>query len=119
VHIVLIVLDTLRWDYSHHFDWLLQYGFVKYAAWSAAPWTLPSHISMFTGLYPSEHGVHEPDEYLGIGVERLLAPKAREAMKALGYGLIGELRDRGYRAVAYTANGFITPQFGFSGTSGA
>jgi len=25
-------------------------------AWAAAPWTLPSHASIFTGLYPSHHG---------------------------------------------------------------
>ncbi|MEM6672212.1 MAG: sulfatase [Planctomycetota bacterium] len=25
---------------------------------SSAPWTMPSHASMFTGLYPFEHGAH-------------------------------------------------------------
>jgi arylsulfatase A-like enzyme len=59
-NIVIIVLDTLREDHAQGLDRLLDYGFVKYQnAIAPAPWTLPSHASMFTGLYPSEHGIHE------------------------------------------------------------
>ncbi len=67
-----IVVDTLRADR------MSLYGYVRRTtpeleAWakegitfemarSAAPWTLPSHVTMFTGLWPSEHarGLTEP-----------------------------------------------------------
>jgi len=65
-HVVLVVFDTLRADrmslYGHTAPTsprleqvsgeLLRYG----SATATAPWTLPSHASMFTGLWPSEHG---------------------------------------------------------------
>jgi arylsulfatase A-like enzyme len=68
-NVVLISLDTLRPDhlscYGHAretspaIDALAARG-VRFAdASSAAPWTLPSHATMFTGLYPSHHGVKD------------------------------------------------------------
>ncbi|MEM9378678.1 MAG: sulfatase-like hydrolase/transferase [Planctomycetota bacterium] len=57
---------------------------------SSAPWTLPSHASMFTGLYPSEHGAHTflPGEgHRGDNVFAL-APgfdTLAEALARLGY----------------------------------
>jgi len=65
--IILLVMDTTRSDH------LSVYGYPKPTtpnlerfaeraqvyddAWSVAPWTSPSHASMFTGLLPGEHGV--------------------------------------------------------------
>lgn len=65
-NILFIVLDTCRRDvfYSN----ISKYPNLNYIygksefyenAISSAPWTTPSHASMFTGLYPSEHGVIE------------------------------------------------------------
>ncbi|WP_230937930.1 alkaline phosphatase family protein [Sulfolobus acidocaldarius] len=66
-NMILIVLYTLRYDYSHGLDKLLEYGFVKYEnAYSTSPWTLPSHISMFTGLYLTFHGVYEGYEIRSV-----------------------------------------------------
>ncbi len=36
-------------------------------AWTTAPMTLPSHTSMMTGLYPSQHGIHENSRFLDEG----------------------------------------------------
>ena len=65
-NIILVVFDTLRWDYFKRFvqdDPLFTEqlkDFVNFdMAFSPSSWTLPSHLSLFTGLYPSEHGVHE------------------------------------------------------------
>lgn len=65
--IVLISLDTLRADhmglYGHHrdtspvLDEFAREGTVFNDASSTAPWTLPAHSSMLTGLYPREHRV--------------------------------------------------------------
>ncbi len=67
--ILLIILDTLRRDrlsiYGHQRD--TSPGFDAFATQSTlferavAPsqWTIPAHASLFTGLYPSRHGVVE------------------------------------------------------------
>jgi hypothetical protein len=73
-NILLIVLDTVR---AGHLD-LFGYGrqtmpnLTRFAKehcqaanrmYTTAPWTLPSHASMFTGLYASAHGAHYPFEH--------------------------------------------------------
>jgi arylsulfatase A-like enzyme len=65
-NIVLITLDTLRADrlgcYGYHkntspkIDGFAEGATLYKNAHTTAPWTLPSHASMFTGLYPFEHG---------------------------------------------------------------
>lgn len=64
-HLVLVVLDTLRADrmsiYGHPLDttpFLREHAdeFLRFADVVApAPWTLPTHSSLFTGLWPSQH----------------------------------------------------------------
>lgn len=65
--IVLLVMDTTRQDrlsiYGYprsttpHLERFAERAQVYDDAWSVAPWTSPSHASMFTGLLPAEHGV--------------------------------------------------------------
>ena len=62
--IVLVVLDTVRRDYTFlekknitpNLKQFADEGTIFYRAWSNAPWTVPSHASIFTGLLPTEHG---------------------------------------------------------------
>ncbi len=69
--IVLVVLDTVRRDFTGvaagdstaaatgltpELDRIAAEGTEFTAAFANAPWTVPSHASMFTGLLPSEHG---------------------------------------------------------------
>ncbi len=66
-HVLLISIDTLRPDhiscYGHtqetspNLDRLARRGVRFTDVTAAAPWTLPSHASLLTGLYPSRHGV--------------------------------------------------------------
>ncbi len=68
-NIVLIVVDTLRPDHlgcygydrptSPHLDALAERGVVLDALWSASNFTAPAFTSLFTGLYPHEHGVFD------------------------------------------------------------
>lgn len=53
-----------------------------------APWTLPSHCSMFTGLYPSEHGVTNgfTDRNLQLSPE---IPTITELLAGRGYATAG------------------------------
>ncbi len=67
-HLVLAVFDTLRADRMSIYDHVapttpflesLAPEVVRFVGVKApAPWTLPSHASLFTGLAPVEHGVH-------------------------------------------------------------
>lgn len=65
-HVVLIVLDTLRADHlgayggprdaSPSFDALAAQATLFERCFAQAAWTVPSHASLFTGLYPVSHG---------------------------------------------------------------
>ena len=66
-NIILISIDTLRADhlsiYGYHrntapfIDWLAKESIVFEQAYSASDYTLSSHISIFTGLYPPTHKI--------------------------------------------------------------
>jgi arylsulfatase A-like enzyme len=65
-NVLLIVLDTLRADrlgsYGYarpttpFLDRFAREGVLFEKAFANAPWTLPSHVSLFTGYLPSQHG---------------------------------------------------------------
>ncbi|MHB0972250.1 MAG: sulfatase [Thermoanaerobaculia bacterium] len=65
--VILISIDTLRSDHlpiygydgvaTPAIDRFRQDAILARAAWSHSPMTLPSHLSMLTGLAPAEHGV--------------------------------------------------------------
>lgn len=61
LNIIIVVVDTLRKDYAKTLeDNLKRVGFVSYENVIApAPWTIPTHASIFTGLYPFYHRTHE------------------------------------------------------------
>ncbi|MCB9743550.1 MAG: sulfatase-like hydrolase/transferase [Alphaproteobacteria bacterium] len=66
--LVLVTLDTTRADrvgaygyaqaHTPTIDQLAQEGLRFERAYATVPLTTPSHSSMFTGLYPTRHGVH-------------------------------------------------------------
>ena len=66
-NVILISLDTLRQDrlgaYGYdrgttpHLDALAARGVLFESATAPSPWTVPSHVSLLTGLYPHSHGV--------------------------------------------------------------
>lgn len=91
---VLIVVDTLRWDflgcYGHprnttpFVDALAAEAVTFERAYATAPWTKPSVASMFTGLYPSAHGSQGPGPPLRPSVETL-----GEILRRHGYATAG------------------------------
>jgi len=111
-NIILIVGDTLRKDYSNNLDKLLDFNFYKVEnAYAASPWTLPSHVSMFTGLLPYFHGVHE-----FFGIKHIASDFAELSTESLGKydNLISMLKEENYKTIGISANWFITPVFGFN-----
>jgi arylsulfatase A-like enzyme len=109
-NILFIVIDTLRADHvssygyerptSPNIDSLAQQGVLFEAAFSAAPYTAPSHASLLTGHFPHEHGVQ--------WITRKPTFDGR-------YPTLPEvLHDRGYRTAAFSANHFwFTREQGF------
>ena len=79
--IVLLVLDTQRRDriscYGYQrettpqLDGLAADATVFNHAVSTAQWTVPSHASMFTGLYPSDHNMYHASSVLSASLETL------------------------------------------------
>src|SRR5262249_51192306 len=66
-------------------DRLAREGALAVDAMAPAPITRPSHVSLFTGLYPAEHGIRD-------NISRALAadvPTMAEAFKAAGYETAG------------------------------
>ena len=113
-NVILLVIDTLREDHAGGLEALRDLGFVKYEnAIAPSPWTLPSHVSMVTGLYPSQHGVHEAyGVYAGTMMEL-----SRQRMSKLDRGIIGELMKEGYSAYVISANPLISAAYGFGGVT--
>src|SRR5262245_2708066 len=78
---LLVSIDTLRPDHlscygnprptSPHLDELARGGVRFTDVTAAAPWTLPSHATMLTGLYPSHHGVKSHETRLPAGIVTL------------------------------------------------
>ncbi|MEM9155262.1 MAG: sulfatase [Cyanobacteria bacterium P01_F01_bin.33] len=92
--IVFLVLDTQRADRlscygyeqptSPHLDAFARDATLFEGAVSAAQWTIPSHASMFTGLYPSSHGLLQSYSTLRPDV-----PTLAERLSAGGYYTAG------------------------------
>lgn len=105
--VIVLLLDTLRadrlgchgWERARtpHLDGLAARGVRFDQAMSASSWTLPSHASLFTSSYPSQHGLWS-DQRLPEALTTLA-----EVMDA-----------NGYRTAAFTERGFVKEDHGFA-----
>jgi len=106
-HIILIIMDTAsakRSSLYGHFrettpnlERLAPEMMVYRNCFTPAAWTIPSHISLFTGLYPGEHGCNGHDSVLPE--EFLVLPEI--------------LRGLGYRTVTISNNLLVSRAFQF------
>ncbi len=106
--IILISLDTLRADhlgtYGYHrdtspaIDAFAKEGIVFENAAVQSSWTLPSHMSIMTSLYPSFHGVTKKSSRLADN----------------HVTLADLLRKGGYQTAAFTDGGNVGSVFGFN-----
>ena len=107
-NIILIVLDTARAKnfscYSYHrpttpnIDRIAEEGVLYKWCFSPAPWTSPSHASLFTGLYPSQHGVDGDNFSLPESVLTIA-----EVLSQMGYITCG-----------ISSNGLVSKLLGFA-----
>lgn len=110
-NLVMIVLDTLREDAANGLEDLLKLGFTSVGpVYSPSSWTLPSHVSLFTGLLPSAHGIHESERYHIRNINALV----QDGTTADKMGLLRIAREGGYTTYCLTSNPLISPRYGFS-----
>lgn len=97
-NILCLVLDTCRSDYArNHAPTLNEIAETNVRfenAIAPAPWSLPSHASMFNGKYPADHG-------------------AKRANDSMSCPTAADLSDLGYTCVGISANGFASQRTGF------
>jgi arylsulfatase A-like enzyme len=106
-NVILISVDTLRArslgtygygrDTSPFLDSVARRGTLFENAITASVTTSPSHMSLFTGLYPINHGIRE-------GLHRKFPHVAT---------LAEHLREAGFRTAAFTENGYLVRRRGF------
>lgn len=88
---------------------LKKMGFVSYKNCIApSPWTGPSHASLFTGLMPSVHGIHETSSRTW-GVRKL----AKERLHSLRENLLQVLNNKGISTYGLSCNPWISPYLGY------
>jgi arylsulfatase A-like enzyme len=108
--VILIVLDTVRADRltpygapAERTPFLARVARERTAlfehAVTPATWTFPAHVSLLTGLEAFRHGAYSETD--------------ADVLPALP-SLAVELRRRGYRTLAVTADGFVHPALGFA-----
>ncbi|HZI93954.1 MAG TPA: sulfatase, partial [Patescibacteria group bacterium] len=115
-NVILISVDTLRADHlscygygkptSPTIDRLAAEGVRFEQASSTASFTLPSHASMMTGLFPSSHGAtYQNRDSRSFTVSGM----------GTGYPTLAEiLRDHGYDTAGFVSGPLLSRQFGFS-----
>jgi arylsulfatase A-like enzyme len=106
-NIILVVMDTAGARrcsvYGHSrrttpgLEAIAREGTLYRACFATSPWTIPSHLSLFSGLYPSELGV----ENRGTQVPEMF------------YTLPEVLGQMGYHTVGISCNGLVGHQRGF------
>lgn len=107
-NVLLIVLDTARADRfsflgynrstSPHIDALASEAAIYKRAYAPAFWTLPSHASLFTGLYPSQAG----------------ATSETNRLPAFNTTLAEVLKKVGYDTAAFICNAWVSKERGFA-----
>lgn len=115
-NIILISVDTLRADHlgcygysrdtSPTIDQLAKEGVLFVNTYSHSPTTLPSHMSMLTSLYPTNHGVYTVSLGRSLREGQKLDPSI--------VTLPDLLRSKNYFTTAITGGGQVSSYYGFS-----
>ena len=114
-NVLLIVCDTLRKDVlgiyggeakTPNLSKFAEDSMVYENAIAPAPWTYPSHVSIFTGLYPSEHRVHETFDVKLYGLNKFHEELTAERMSEF-------FHSKGYTTEGLSNNVMVSPQMLF------
>jgi arylsulfatase A-like enzyme len=118
-NVLFVVLDTVRPDhlgaYGYHratspnLDALAAEGVLFENAFSAAPWTLPSHASMFTGLHATTHGTGWEHPRLSDGRADI-----GDKISYNFHTLAEELGQRGYQTTGVSEKSWLSYDVGLT-----
>lgn len=92
-------------------DSLLKEGTTFGNSISAAPWTVPSFMSMFTGLYPSEHKV--VNKFAVFTKEKQIVSNLSELSPQV-QTLAEVFKANGYVTAGFTGDAGVSAQFGYN-----
>lgn len=116
-NVIFILIDTLRADHLSYFgyerdttpnlDTFAKENLVFKNAFSPAPWTPTAMASIFTGLYPTVHGMIPPNSR-----EEALKSSAKLTDKV--YTLAELFKDNGYYTMAVQTNPWLSNAFGYA-----
>jgi len=118
LNVILISMDALRWDrtgtsgntdgLTPNLDQFAEEAVVFHDATSAAPWTLPSHMSVWTGRWPSVHQITNKLRPLSGG-------QMVETSLSAGIETYPDLLIRsGRKAAGFTGGAGVQGKYGFS-----
>lgn len=106
-HIVLILADTLRYDYvgaygkgkcaTPHIDSIARDGILLDNAFTPSPISAPAYASLLSSTYPFQHGVSNNGVHLPTDLPILP----------------GFLKESGFHTAAFVANYYCGPKFSF------
>lgn len=105
-NVLLLVMDTARASsvlptespgVMPTIEQLTHEGTIYKNAITTAPWTLPSHASLFSGQYTTDHGTHAGSKTFDPKIDTIFE----------------KLQKSGYQTVAISNNSWISPEFGF------
>ena len=121
-NIVLVVIDTARADhfsgYGYHrettprIDELAADGVLFQEARSPAPWTLPAHASIFTGVPPGEHGLNYEAYDAGPETRFIDLLGTGRRVRQPDQLLARRLTSRGYTALGFSNNPWVGARTG-------
>lgn len=106
-NVLVIVLDTVRarelptfgynYETTPSLSQFATEATVYNRAYTNAPWTLPAHASLFSGLLPSEHGCHGDSPSFTLDAADTLA---------------GRFSEQGYKTYGISNNVWVSDHFG-------
>jgi len=117
-NVLVLLIDALRADHlgsygyeretSPIIDALAAESLLFENAHAQSPWTKPSIPTLFTSLYPIEHGVYEGEAHSASGA-------LESDVLAADYTTLAEVfRERGYATVGYVHNAHLEARLGFA-----
>jgi arylsulfatase A-like enzyme len=122
-NLIVVVNDTMRRDRmsayggparTPAFDALARDGLLFTQAVTQSPWTKPAIATLFTGLYPTQHGVTEDPQLRDPRTGRGGALREADVLSPELETLAEVLQARGFRTGAFTTNPWMETRFGFA-----
>ncbi len=120
--VVVVTLDTTRADHLSTYGYeretspqltrLALDGLRFERAVSASSWTLPTHASMFTGLFPRSHGARFRTEPAPDGAARPGAHSTALPLDPVHTTMAEILRAKGYRTGGFVAGPYLYANYG-------